>query len=306
MNDSPATRPDTPLRQRLRVGVALATPFGPNGEVLWDVLADHAKRLLASGVSIVTTFGTTGEGASLDRATRAAVLEELARRGVAPANVAACIYGPAARDAAHDIRRAIAEGCAAILLVPPFYYKNLSDDGLYRWHAEVFEAVGSGCRDVILYNIPGLTGATIGPPLVGRLRSAFPEVVVGVKDSGGDREHTTALLAEHRDLAILVGHEGHLAQAVQNGASGSISGVANIAPRLIGELVSGVQNSLIDWALERLLAMPIVPALKAVLAEERDNETWRAVRPPLKSIDSGPQRGICIEVAARLTDFEGA
>ncbi len=306
MNETPATRQDALLAKRLGLGAALTTPFGPDGEVLWGKLADHARRLMASGLSIVTTFGTTGEGASLDRATRARAIQRLSELGIAPANVATCIYGPAARDAADDIRRALAEGCAAILLVPPFYYKAVSDDGLFRWHAEVFEAVGAGCREVILYNIPGLTGATIGPELVGRLRRAFPEVVAGVKDSGGDWGHTTTLLAEHRDLAILVGHEGHLARAVQNGASGAISGMANVAPRLVAGLVAGTGNALIDWALERLLAMPIVPAIKAVLAEETGDGTWRPVRAPLEPIDGEPRRLVCAEVAARLADFEGA
>ena len=89
---------------------------------------------------------------------------------------------------------------------------------------------------------PALTGVTIGPALVGRLRRAFPEAVAGVKDSSGDWKQTTALIAEHRDLAILVGHEGHLAQAVQSGASGAISGVANIAPRLVAGLVAGART----------------------------------------------------------------
>ncbi len=293
-----------PLRRKLAVGAALTTPFDAHGEVLWPLLAGHADRLRKTGVTIVSVFGTTGEGASIDRRTRAAALEQFAGHGIAPADVAPCIYGPAARDAADDVRRSIAGGCGAMLLVPPFYYKGVSDEGLYRWHAEVFESAGPGVRDVILYNIPALTGATIGPALLGRLRNAFPGIVAGVKDSSGDWQHTTALLAEHRDLAVLVGHEGHLARAVQRRASGAISGVANIAPHLVASLASGREDRLIDWVLERLLRLPVVPALKAILAAQRSDPVWTAVRAPLDPIANPAQSNIYREIAERLAAYE--
>ncbi len=293
-----------PLRERLGVGAALTTPFDVNGAVRWQTLAEHAALLIEAGVSIVTAFGTTGEGASVDRARRAAAVEELSHRGIAPANIAQCVYGPAAKEAAHDIRTAMDQGCAATLLVPPFYFKSVSDEGLYRWHAEVFESVGADAGNVILYNIPSLTGVTIGAALVGRLRRAFPQIVAGVKDSSGDWQHTTELLAEHRDLAILVGHEGHLARAVQRGASGAISGIANVAPRLVASLAAGRENPLIDWVLERLLRLPVVPALKAVLAAQRFDHSWANVLAPLEPIAEAAESEVCKEIATRLGKYE--
>ena len=139
---------------------------------------------------------------------------------------------------------------------------------------------GAGCRNVILYNIPSLTGVTIGASLVGRLRREFPEIVAGVKDSGGDWQHTLALLAEHRDLAILVGHEGHLAQAVRRGASGAISGVANIAPEHGRELAAGTRepaDRLRSWS--GCSRMPVVPALKAILAAQTGDADWSTSAP---------------------------
>src|SRR5690606_514242 len=112
---------------------------------------------------------------------------------------------------------------------------------------------------VILYNIPQLTGVKVGAELTGRLRKAFPEVVAGVKDSGGDWQHTSALLAEHRDLAILVGHEGHLAQAVRSGATGAISGLANVAPGLVAKLVRGEEDPRVEPTIGRILALQVVP-----------------------------------------------
>ncbi len=300
MSEARPARAAHPLRGRLGAGVALATPFDAVGGIRWPFMAEHAKRLLGCGISAVATFGTTGEGASIDRRIRAEAFDRLAAHGLAPASLVQCVYGPAAHEAGQDIRRSIDAGCLAVLLVPPFYFKGVSDEGLYRWHAEVFDATGPSCRDVILYNIPSLTGATIGASLVARLRDAFPDIVAGVKDSGGDWHHTASLLAEHRDLAILVGHEGHLAQAVRRGASGAISGVANIAPRMVADLAAGKENPLVDWLIERLLAMPVVPALKSVLAAQSGDESWSRVRSPLEEIDRPADLAVCAEIAVRL------
>ena len=193
-----------------------------------------------------------------------------------------------------------------MLLVPPFYYKGVSDEGLYRWHAEVFETVGSRLpgRDPLQH--PGADRSHYRP-------AAGRPTAPRLSRSRGRRQ------GQQRRLGA---HDGASRRAPRPRDSRRARGPprSGRAERRFGRDQRRRQhraaadrgtrlrrrNSLIDWALERLLAMPVVPALKAVLAEERDNETWRAVRPPLKSIDSGPQRGICIEVAARLTDFEGA
>ena len=284
------------VRRKLGTGAAIVTPFDERGAIDWSAFAGHAKRLLASGVDVVTAFGTTGEGASIAARSRDELFERVAGEGVESSRLAECVYGPSSLDAGQHMGRSLAAGCAAILLVPPFYFKGVGDEGLYRWHAEVFEAAGESCRNVILYNIPSLTGVTIAPALVERLRRAFPEVIAGVKDSGGDWGHTASLLSEHRDLAILVGHEGHLARAVRSGASGAISGIANIAPRLVAKLVRGEDDPLIDRVLESILAMPVVPAIKAVLARQMADASWTRVRAPLLEISEAAQLGACSEI----------
>jgi 4-hydroxy-tetrahydrodipicolinate synthase len=198
------------------------------------------------------------------------------------------------------MRRSLAAGCAGILLTPPFYIKNVSDDGVFDWFAEVFETAGAGARDVILYNIPALTGVTIGAALTTRLREAFPNVIAGVKDSSGNWEHTSTLLAAHRDLAILVGHEGHLAAAVRDGAAGAISGISNIAPQLVAGLVRGQDDSRIDDVLRQVLALPVVPAIKAVLAAQTGDAAWRRVRAPLIAIGSPVDLAACARLAETL------
>lgn len=289
-----------PMRLKIGTSAAMLTPFTASGSVDWERLGAHASRLLGTGMKVVTALGTTGEGISIDRNERFALYDRLGASGIAPGQLVECIYGPSALEAGAHARRSLAAGCAGLLLTPPFYFKGVSEEGVYRWFAEVFEATGAACRDVILYNIPALTGVSIGPGLTGRLRRDFPEVIAGVKDSAGDWDHTQSLLAEHRDLAILVGHEGHLAAAVRQGASGAISGIANVGPRLVARLVSGVDDPMIDEALRVVLSMPVVPALRSILAAQTGDDAWRQPRAPLVEITGADEIARCAGLAKIL------
>lgn len=289
-----------PMRLKIGTSAAMLSPLTPTGAVDWERLAAHARRLLGTGMNVVTAFGTTGEGVSIARDERFELYDRLGVAGIAPGQLVECVYGPSAADAGSHARRALAAGCAGLLLTPPFYFKGVGEEGVYRWFAEVFEVAGAACRDVILYNIPALTGVSIGAGLTGRLRRAFPEVIAGVKDSSGDWDHTLSLLAEHRDLAILVGHEGHLADAVRHGASGAISGIANVAPNLVARLVGGAHDPLIDEALRVVLSMPVVPALRAILATQTGDAVWRQPRAPLVEITGAEELARCSGLARTL------
>lgn len=285
-----------PMREKIGVSAALATPFGEEGDIDWPRFCSHAGRLLGQGMQVVTAFGTTGEGVSLPVAARAPLYDKMAQAGISASQLVECVYGPPSQEAGGHMRRALERGVAGILLAPPFYFKQPGEEGVYRWFAEALEAAGPACRDIIVYNIPQLTGVKIGAALVARLRTAFPGVIAGVKDSSGDWEQTAALLGEHRDLAILVGHEGDLARAVRQGASGAISGVANFAPALVAKLVRGEDDAKIDAILDLLLKLPVVPAVKSVLAAQAGDEVWRCVRAPLTSLSATGDLAACATI----------
>lgn len=285
---------------------ALTTPFNTSGLIDWPRLADHAATLLSRGVNKVGAFGTTGEGVSIPWSVRAELPEWFTRLGVDMSRVVACVFAVSSEEAGDRIAVALETGHAAVLLAPPFYFKSLTTEGLYRWYAEAFERTGADCRDIVLYNIPHLTGAQIDSDLVGRLRSSFGPVVAGVKDSGGDWQHTTALIRAHGDLAILVGHEGHLARAVRGGAAGAISGIANIAPRLVARLAAGEDDPRINPILEHILSLPVVPAIKALQAALTDDPSWRAVRPPLIELDRETATRLWRGVSGQLAESGAA
>jgi 4-hydroxy-tetrahydrodipicolinate synthase len=294
------TRSRPPLRARIGTSAALTTPFDADGSVDWPGLAAHAAGLLGQGLEVVTAFGTTGEGASVPGPVRAELHERMAALGVPSSRLVECIYATAAEDAGAAMARSLAAGAAGILLPPPFYFKGVGEDGVFRWFAAAIEAAGAGCRDVLLYSLPQLTGVPVGAALTARLREAYPDVIAGVKDSGGDWQHTAALVREHSDLAILVGNEGHLAGAVRLGASGAISGVANFAPGLVRRLVAGEDDPRIDALLALLLAYPVVPAIKAVLAARTGDAGWSRVRPPLEPLEPAVATALAAEVAGLL------
>ncbi|MER8799784.1 dihydrodipicolinate synthase family protein [Mesorhizobium sp. M0998] len=279
------------MASRFGLSVALTTPFDPSGQIALAPMIAHARACLGAGCSSATLFGTTGEGASVGTDERRIVTEAMLAAGIPPHQLVAAVLVDAAEDAADQARHALQRGVRNILLAPPSYFKNVGEDGLFGWFSAVFAALGPLARDVLLYNIPSVTMVPLPLGLIGRLRAAFPAVVAGVKDSGGDWSYSEALLEAHGDLVILIGDERHLARSVRRGGQGAISGMANF---VTGEIRAMVENGgddprVEDFVLE-LLKYPVTPAVKVMVARKTGDERWLAVRPPLEPIDPQGQR----------------
>jgi 4-hydroxy-tetrahydrodipicolinate synthase len=273
---------------RFGLSCALALPFKNDFTIDHRRLAAQARWCLEAGCSTVTVFGTTGEGASVSLTERGEVLGALLSAGVEPARqLVGGVSAASIGDAVEQIRILNDAGCERILLAPPFYFKGVSDEGLYDWFARVGEKVAHRPLGIILYHIPSVTQVSLAVDLIGRLKSAYPQLIMGVKDSGGDWAFTEALLARHGDLAILVGDERHLAAGVRLGAKGAISGLANICPAEVLPLVErGENDSRIVDLVNEVLKYPVTPAVKALLARRRNDAEWFNVRPPLARISN--------------------
>lgn len=275
------------MSENFGLSVALATPFDADGEIAIPGVIEQAKHCLSNGCRSVTLFGTTGEGASIGMQERKQVLAAMLAAGIAPEQIVMGVLVDAAEDAAAQASQALAQGVRNILLAPPSYFKNVSDDGLFKWFAAVFTMLGTHARDVIVYNIPSVTMVPLSISLVGRLRTAFPDVVVGVKDSSGDWSYTDELLKTHGDLIILIGDERHLARGVRLGGQGAISGMANLLPREVQAMAEkGIDDANVERFVEQLLNYPIIPSIKAILARLTEDDRWLAVRPPLVALNS--------------------
>ncbi|WP_228259620.1 dihydrodipicolinate synthase family protein [Siculibacillus lacustris] len=266
------------------VSAALTTPFAADGTIAVATLVAHARSCLDRGCDSVTLFGTTGEGASIGEAERAAVFDAFAAGGIPADRIVCGVAAAAWPDAAAQARDGLARGCRAVLIPPPFYFKNPSLDGLAAWYGALIGALGADARDVILYHIPSVTAVPLPLELILRLARDFPRAVAAVKDSGGVWADTEALLAARGDLAILVGDERDLARAVRLGAVGAISGMANLRPDRLRAMVDlGRDDPGMVELVRALLAHPVTPAVKALVAHMTGDAAWGRTRPPLEA-----------------------
>jgi 4-hydroxy-tetrahydrodipicolinate synthase len=265
---------------------ALALPIDDLLVIDYGRLLAHARWCLDAGCSSLTVFGTTGEGASVSLPEREQVLNAFLSAGIDPGRqIVGGVSATSIGDAVEQTRILNDAGCHRILLAPSFYFKGVSDEGLYEWFARVCESIAHMALGVFLYHIPPVTQVPLSIDLIGRLKTAFPEVVAGVKDSGGDWAFTERLLVEHGDLIILIGDERHLGAGLRLGAKGSISGLANICPAVLLKLIkSGKEDLRISDLVTEILKYPVTPAVKALLAHCKQDSRWSNVRPPLSQL----------------------
>jgi 4-hydroxy-tetrahydrodipicolinate synthase len=297
----------TDIPERFGLSVALATPFTAQGDIDFKRLAHHAGWCLDKGCDSVTLFGTTGEGASVGLADRHQAFGAMLGAGLDPGRqMLVGIAAGSVEEALAQARAAYGVGCRATLMAPPYYFKDVSDEGLHRWYAKLFDGLGGSARDVILYHIPSVTAVDISPGLIARLRQSHPGVVIGVKDSSGDQANTQKLLDAHGDLVILVGDERQLAWAVRKGGQGTICGMANVLPDLLRPMAhEGRAEPRIDAVVDRLCAYPVIPAIKAMVGHIHRDPAWLTVRPPLDPL-SAPDAAALGAAVDRIIGIMGA
>ncbi len=274
------------------VWAASITPFSENLSVNPDALIQHVKWLLNSGCHGVVLLGTTGEANSMSVDERLELLDSVAASGIPLDRIIVGTGCTAHADTVALTARARALGFRAVLLLPPFYYKNVSDDGLFESICNVVGSLGSDVPDIILYHFPAMAGAGYSEELIERLRMAIGDPIVGVKDSTGDIEHTVSLIRSFPDLSILAGNEVLLPEAVAAGGAGCISASINVT----AALSRSVYNSLstpgsadLKEEMDRIRSIrnavsrvPMASSMKAVLAELGELDRSAAfVRPPL-------------------------
>jgi 4-hydroxy-tetrahydrodipicolinate synthase len=275
------------VTQKFGLSAALTSPFSTDGTIDIDTMVAHANRCLANGCNSVTLFGTTGEGCSIGSREREAVLGAFIDAGISPSNIVVGVLVDSIEDAADQAAQALSAGVRNILLAPPSYFKNVSDDGLFAWFSAVFAKIGTGARDILVYNIPSVTMVALSVELVGRLRTAFPGIVTGVKDSSGTWSYTERLLKEHGDLIILIGDERDLARGVRLGGQGAISGVANFLTQDVRAMaVDGRDDKRIEDLVVELLKFPVTPAVKVLLSHTTGETIWLDVRAPLIALSA--------------------
>lgn len=279
---------------------AVLTPLDGEGTPDGRRLAQHCRALLAQGCDGLAVLGTTGEANSFSVDERLQLLDQLASvpgRRLLPGT--GCCAIP---DTVRLTRRAVELGAAAVLMLPPFYYKTVSDDGLFAAYAEVIERVGDARLRVCLYHFPQMSGIALGPALIERLMARFPGTIVGLKDSSADLAGMVATARRFPQLSVFSGSDELLLPLLEAGGAGCITACCNVAAPLAlavvkawrgGDRAAAVEAQARLTEVRQLIsAYPMSAALKEIVAHATQDPQWRAIRPPLMPLRDGVARAL--------------
>ena len=273
------------------------TPFKSDYSPDPDRFIRHCRWLLDQEVGL-SVFGTNSEANSMSVSEKQRLLDALLEAGIPPGRLMPGTGCCALPDSIELTKRAVQAGVGGCLMLPPFYYKGVSDEGLYRAFASVIDAVADERLRIYLYHIPPVSSTPISRGLVARLLKSYPTIVAGMKDSSGDWNNTRAMIEEFgpQGFDVFAGSESFLLANLRAGGPGCITATANVNPTKIVQLYKSWHNADADDQQKALDAtraafaqFPMVAAMKAAIAWKTGRQDWAVVRPPLVDLDA-PQR----------------
>ena len=299
------------MNPRLRGVLApVLTPFRRDLEPDTDAFVAHCRWLIAQQASLAI-FGTNSEAASLAVDERIALTDAILAAGVPASRLMPGTGACSIRDAVTLTRHAVASGAAGVLMLPPFYYKGVADDGVFAYYAEVIERVGDPRLAVYLYHIPQMTQVPISLALIERLLARFPGTVAGAKDSSGDWSNSKAMIDAFagNGFDVFPASESLLTKALAAGGAGCISATVNVHPagiRAVYDAWNTPQGEALQACADAIRAIfqarSMIPAMKRVVAEFAHRADWKIVRPPLMPLDDASAAMLLDEV--RAVDFD--
>lgn len=270
---------------------ASLTPLNDDLSIDFGAYLAHLRWLLDHGCAGVAPLGTTGEANSFSLAERLGLIAALGKSGFSRDQVVIGTGCCAAPDTVALTRAVLDAGFTNVLMLPPFYYKNVSEEGVFRSYAHVIEAVGDPRLRVLVYDFPQMSGVQMSTALLGRLAAAFKGVVVGVKNSSGEWSAMAAALEHIPGFQVFAGSEQFLLPTLRAGGPGCISAIANVTSASLGELVADWRSGEADARQEAitrtrlmLQQFPAIPALKEIMAHATGRQQWRRLRPPLVNL----------------------
>lgn len=276
------------------VNVAVLTAMRPDLTVDLDLMASHSRWLLEQGANGLGVLGTTGEANSLGISERLHLMEGLVERGLPAEKMLPGVGVPAIPDTVAMARRAGELGCRGCLVLPPFFYKNPSEDGLFAYYSEIIQRVG-GAVALYFYHFPAQSAVPITVSLIERLQRAHPGGMRGIKDSTGDWSNTKSYIDNFAadGFEVYCGDDGHLLQNLQAGGAGSISAASNVSAATNARVYATWDKPEAAIAQQALTAMrgaitsaPLIPGLKALVARHTGDADWETIRPPHLKLNS--------------------
>lgn len=289
------------------VHCAAATPVTKDGEPDLRLFAAHCRALLDEGCHGIAMLGTTGEANSFGLTQRTALLEAAIEGGTPAATLLPGTSAPSVADTVALTSHAVQAGAKGVVLLPPYYYKGVSDEGLFRFYARVIEGVSDDRLRVVLYHIPQVTMVPISHDLIERLLTEFPGIVVGIKDSAGKIENMQEMCERFPALGVLAGADPLMLPVLQAGGAGCITATSNLradALRVVWDnwqdperahVTEAAQNRIVDWRnlTNRYVQLPTV---KTMLARSRGDTSWLNLMPPLVELTEEQRQDVWAEM----------
>ncbi|MEJ8835045.1 dihydrodipicolinate synthase family protein [Ramlibacter sp. AN1133] len=274
------------------------TPFNADYTPDADRFIRHCRWLLDQEVGLAV-FGTNSEANSMSVAEKRRLLEALLEAGIPASRLMPGTGCCALPDSIELTKMAVGAGVGGVLMLPPFYYKGVSDEGLYRAFASVIDAVADERLRVYLYHIPPVSNVAITRGLVERLLKNYPKAIAGMKDSSGDWNNTKSFIEEFgpQGFDVFAGSETFLLADLRAGGPGCITATANVNPTKIVQLYktwrngdADAQQKALDGTRAAFAQFPMIPAMKAAIAWKTGRRDWLHVRPPLVDLNAQQQQ----------------
>ena len=265
---------------------AVLTPFKKNLTIDTKLFISHCEFLLKNNISLAP-LGTTGEANSISISEKLDLIKIIANSDLPKEKIIIGTGNTSFVDAALLTKTAVENKIYSVLLLPPFYYKNVSDEGVYQYYKEIINTVKSTSLRIFLYNIPQVSGVTISIDLVNRLKKEFSDTITGIKDSSGNFENTKKY-KEIKNFIVYPGSEKFLYDGLHIGCSGCISATTNVnieAAKLINSFDKSEGESInkkIKAVRDVFEKYPVIPSLKATKIKVDSN--WSNIRPPLVAL----------------------
>jgi len=274
---------------------AAATPLNADLSPDHVLFAEHCRRLLDEGCHGVALLGTTGEANSFSLGERREVLEKVIAAGVAADRLMPGTGVAAIPETVELTRHALSVGVDKVVMLPPFYYKGVSDEGLFSAYSRIIDTIADDLLKVVLYHIPQVSGIGLSVDLVGRLIKAFPKTVVGIKESFGDFANMQALVKAYPGFAVFPGADPLMLPLLKEGGAGCITATSNLIADSLRTVFDNwskpAEQAKVDAARARINGWRTlsnsyaqIPTIKAMVGLKHGEAGWPRLRPPLMAL----------------------
>ena len=275
------------------VFTAALTPLNEDLSVNYELLVRHCRFLLEQGSKGLALLGTTGEANSFSLAERKEILEKTISGGISASTL---MVGTGCCSLPETIalsKHALEAGVGGLLVLPPFYYKQVAESGLMRYFELFIEGVNDDRLRIYLYHFPKMSGLAFSIPFIQKLRVKYPDFITGIKDSSGEVENMKQMIREIPGFKVYAGTERYLLDVLKAGGAGCISATANVTISLAARVYSlwkkGEDTESLNAHMVKVRSafegLPFTGALKSWLADVQKNDSWLHVRPPNEKLD---------------------